>query len=114
MAVGCSIWAEVQNGAWIGQEPAFESPVNMGTHCAKGAATRELAIGHRRLKHPVKLEGGKWRRISWDQAYNEIAEKMQAIRKESGPDALFGFEQCLRLKLADHAAEDVAQQVDGL
>ena len=31
-AVGCSIWAEVENGVWIGQEPVFESPVNMGTH----------------------------------------------------------------------------------
>src|SRR3546814_14205626 len=26
-AVGCSIWAEVQNGVWTGQEPVFESPV---------------------------------------------------------------------------------------
>src|SRR3546814_7574830 len=49
-AVGCSIWAEVQNGVWTGQEPVFESPVNMGTHCAKGAATRELVLGERRLK----------------------------------------------------------------
>ena len=49
-SVGCSIWAEVQNGVWIGQEPVFESPINMGTHCAKGAATRELAKGDRRLK----------------------------------------------------------------
>lgn len=67
-AVGCSIWAEVENGTWIGQEPAFESPVNMATHCAKGGATRELAIGERRLKYPTKLEGGRWKRISWDQA----------------------------------------------
>jgi formate dehydrogenase major subunit len=58
-AVGCSIWAEVQNGVWVGQEPVFESPVNMGTHCAKGAATRELAIGERRLKYPMELVGGQ-------------------------------------------------------
>jgi len=88
-AVGCSIWAEVQNGAWIGQEPAFESPVNMGTHCAKGAATRELAIGHRRLKHPVKIEGGRWRRISWEEALEEIGAKMLEIREASGPDAVY-------------------------
>lgn len=29
-SVGCSIWAEVQNGVWIGQEPVFESPIKLG------------------------------------------------------------------------------------
>src|SRR5918996_5572051 len=37
-AVGCTVVAEVQNGVWIGQEPAFDSPINLGAHCAKGAA----------------------------------------------------------------------------
>ena len=88
-AVGCSIWAEVKNGVWIGQEPVFESPINMGTHCAKGAATRELAIGHRRLKHPVKLEGGRWRRISWEEAIEEIGSQMLEIREKAGPDSVY-------------------------
>ena len=65
-SVGCSIWAEIENGAWIGQEPAFESPINQGTHCAKGAAMREISLGERRLKYPMKRVGGEWTRISWD------------------------------------------------
>ncbi len=88
-AVGCSIWAEVKNGAWIGQEPVFESPINLGTHCAKGAATRELAIGHRRLKYPLKRENGAWKKISWDQAIDEIGDKLLDIRKKSGPDSVY-------------------------
>ncbi|HMA14761.1 MAG TPA: molybdopterin-dependent oxidoreductase, partial [Kiloniellaceae bacterium] len=88
-AVGCSIWAEVENGAWTGQEPAFESPVNMGTHCAKGAATRELAIGHRRLKYPAKLEGGRWRRVSWKEAIEEVSAKLLQIRESAGPDSVY-------------------------
>lgn len=88
-AVGCSIWAEVQNGVWVGQEPAFESPINLGTHCAKGAATRELAIGARRLKYPTKLENGKWVRISWEQAINEIGDQLLEIRKRKGPDSVY-------------------------
>jgi formate dehydrogenase major subunit len=39
-SVGCTVIAEVQNGVWVGQEPAWESPINRGTHCAKGAAVR--------------------------------------------------------------------------
>src|SRR5687767_2119412 len=41
-AVGCTVLAEVQAGVWVGQEPNWDSPINIGTHCAKGAATREL------------------------------------------------------------------------
>ena len=37
-SVGCSVTAEVQNGVWVGQEPAWDSPINRGTHCAKGAS----------------------------------------------------------------------------
>src|SRR5262249_9371453 len=41
-SVACTVRAEVQNGVWVGQEPNWDSPINLGTHCAKGAATREL------------------------------------------------------------------------
>ncbi len=87
-SVGCSIWAEVQDGVWIGQEPVFESPINQGTHCAKGAAARETAVGERRLKYPMKKEGGAWRRIPWDQAIAEISAQMLRIREESGPESV--------------------------
>ena len=42
-SVGCTVMAEVSEGVWIGQEPGWESPINRGSHCAKGAAVRELA-----------------------------------------------------------------------
>ena len=48
-SVGCTVIAEVQNGVWVGQEPGWDSPINRGSHCAKGAATRELVHGDRRL-----------------------------------------------------------------
>ena len=43
-SVGCTVTAEVQNGVWVGQEPAWDSPINRGTHCAKGAAIREIVF----------------------------------------------------------------------
>ena len=88
-SVGCTVLAEVQGGVWIGQEPGFDSPFNLGAHCAKGAAVREHAHGERRLKYPTKLVGGKWKRISWDDAINEIGDKMMEIRKQSGPDSVY-------------------------
>lgn len=61
-AVGCGLYAEVQNGVWTGQEPAFDHPFNAGGHCAKGAALREHGHGEKRLKYPMKLVDGKWKK----------------------------------------------------
>ncbi len=58
-SVGCGVYAEVKNGVWVGQEPAFDHPFNLGSHCAKGASVREHGHGERRLKYPMKLVGGK-------------------------------------------------------
>ena len=88
-SVGCAIDAHVQNGVWVRQEPVFDSPLNLGAHCAKGASIREHGHGEYRLKSPMKLVDGKWQKISWDQAINEVGDKLLAIRKDSGPDATF-------------------------
>ena len=88
-AVGCTVTAEVANGVWIGQEPSWDSPLNRGSHCAKGAAVRELVHGDRRLKYPMKMVNGQWTRLSWDQAISEIGDKITAIREKSGPDSVY-------------------------
>ncbi|WP_299736651.1 formate dehydrogenase subunit alpha [uncultured Roseobacter sp.] len=88
-SVGCTVIAEVANGVWTGQEPGWDSPFNLGAHCAKGAAVREHAHGERRLKYPMKKEGGEWKRISWEEAINEIGDGMMKIREESGPDSVY-------------------------
>ena len=88
-SVGCTVIAEVDNGVWTGQEPGWDSPFNLGAHCAKGASVREHAHGERRLKYPMKKEGGEWKRISWEQAINEIGDGMNTIREESGPDSVY-------------------------
>jgi formate dehydrogenase major subunit len=88
-SVGCTVLAEVSNGVWIGQEPGWDSPINRGSHCAKGAATRELVHGDRRLRYPMKLVDGQWQRISWDTAINEIGDKMNEIRKKSGAESVY-------------------------
>jgi formate dehydrogenase major subunit len=74
-SVGCTVKAEVQNGVWVGQEPAYGSPINRGTHCAKGASVRELVHGDRRIKYPMKKVGGTWQRITWDQALTRSARR---------------------------------------
>src|SRR5690348_836236 len=88
-AVGCTVTAEVSNGVWIGQEPSWDSPINRGSHCAKGASVRELVSGERRLKYPMKLVNGEWTRIKWDQAIDEIGNKLLEIRQKSGSESVY-------------------------
>ena len=88
-SVGCTVTAEVRDGVWVGQEPSWDSPFNLGAHCAKGSSVRELGHGERRLKYPMKLVNGTYTRISWEQAINEIGDQMLKIREESGPDSVY-------------------------
>src|SRR6476620_8473868 len=88
-SVGCAIDAVVENGVWVRQEPVFDSPINLGAHCAKGAAIREHGHGEFRLRYPMKLVDGKYERISWDTALNEISAKLLELRKASGPDSVY-------------------------
>jgi formate dehydrogenase major subunit len=88
-AVGCTVTAEVLNGVWIGQEPSWDSPINRGSHCAKGASVRELVHSDRRLRYPMKLVNGQWTRVSWDTAVNEIGDKLMQIRGKSGAESVY-------------------------
>jgi len=87
-AVGCGINAEVNNGVWIRQELAQDHPISRGGHCCKGASAIDMVTSEKRLKNPMKKVGGKWQKISWDQALDEISKKLTDIREKDGPDAL--------------------------
>ena len=88
-SVGCSVIGEVSNGVWIGQEPDYDSPINRGSHCCKGAAVRDDVLSDRRLRYPMKLVNGRWSRLSWDRAIDEIGDKLLEIRAKSGPDSVY-------------------------
>ncbi len=92
-SVGCAIDAVVKNGVWVRHEPVFDSPINLGAHCAKGASIREHGMTEHshRLKYPMKLnnKSGKYERISWDTALTEVAAKLEQIRKDHTPDSIF-------------------------
>lgn len=88
-SVGCAVDAVVENGVWVRQEPVFDSPINLGAHCAKGAALREHGHGEYRLRYPMKLVNGKYERISWDTALTEISAQLLKLREDSGPDSVY-------------------------
>lgn len=88
-SVGCGVYAEVQEGVWTRQEPAFDHPINRGAHCAKGASLRQHGHSSRRLKYPMKLVGGEWQRLSWEDAIEEIGDKVLSLTDQHGPDSIY-------------------------
>jgi anaerobic selenocysteine-containing dehydrogenase len=54
--------------------------------------TADLVYHPDRLKHPLRRIGkrgsGKWQRITWDEALDEISDRLLTIRRDFGPEAI--------------------------
>jgi anaerobic selenocysteine-containing dehydrogenase len=61
--------------------------------CAKGLAMIDILYSPDRLKYPLKRIGrrgeGKWEQISWDEALNMMAERLQQVKEANGPEAVW-------------------------
>lgn len=86
-SVGCGLKAEVQNGVWVRQEVAQDHPISGGGHCCKGADMIDMIKSEVRVKYPMVKEKGNWKRITWDEAYTRIGNKLKEIREKYNPDA---------------------------
>jgi thiosulfate reductase/polysulfide reductase chain A len=89
---GCSTLMHVKDGELLKVVGDPEGPLNHGKLCPIGAATTQLVYHPDRLKYPLRRKGprgsGDWERISWDEALDEISEKILKIREESGPESI--------------------------
>ena len=66
-------------------------PVNDGGVCALGLSGLQLLYGPWRVAGPKKKENGRWKKISWDRALSEIAEKLNELREAGKADAIAGI-----------------------
>ncbi|WP_202983591.1 DMSO/selenate family reductase complex A subunit [Ferrimonas lipolytica] len=61
--------------------------------CLRGRSLRRRIYNPDRLKYPLKRIGargeGKFKRISWDEAYDEIVASLARIRKDYGNEAIY-------------------------
>ncbi len=89
---GCGVDLHVSEGRLtkVVGDPA--SPLNKGSLCPIGGNTLALVYHPDRLKYPLRRTGargeGKWQRISWDEALDEIARRVQAIKDSHGAQAI--------------------------
>ena len=89
----CATIATVENGRVTKLEPDHDHP-NGGVMCVKGKAAPELVYNSDRLNYPLKRTRPKsdadpgWQRVSWDEALDDIARRLLAIREQHGAKAL--------------------------
>jgi thiosulfate reductase/polysulfide reductase chain A len=89
---GCGVLLHVKDGRLVKVEGDRESPLNHGRLCPIGTATLDIVYHPARLKYPMRRQGPRgscqWKRVSWDAALDEIAERLGAIRDTLGPQAI--------------------------
>ena len=89
---GCGALLHVRDGKLIKVEGDPASPLNHGRLCPIGTVTVDLVNHPDRLQYPLRRKGprgsGEWQRITWDEALDEISERVLAIRDEFGPEAI--------------------------
>ena len=87
-AVGCGQVVYTRDGELVDIEGNPRSPINQGTLCPKGAASRQLVQQPGRLTK-VKYRGPgatEWRELELDEAMDMIAERVIAAREEGWQD----------------------------
>ncbi|MDP2936926.1 MAG: molybdopterin-dependent oxidoreductase [Dehalococcoidia bacterium] len=85
----CGVLAYVVGDRLYKLEGNFRHSQSQGKICARGSAGVKLLYDPDRLKYPLKRVGeGLFDRISWDQAFREIGDKLAAIKDQNGPQAL--------------------------
>ena len=88
----CGIYAHVKDGRFVSVEGMKESPVNRGKLCPKAYGAPQWVYSPDRLKHPMKRVGdkgdGKFERITWDEALDIIADRLQEQKEKYGPESL--------------------------
>ncbi|MBT3820029.1 MAG: molybdopterin-dependent oxidoreductase, partial [Nitrospinaceae bacterium] len=91
----CGIHAHVKNGRVNRIEGNPDDPLSRGKLCPRGVAGIGQLYDPDRLRTPLIRErsGGKqfWREASWDEALDFAAERLDAVRKKYGPEAIALF-----------------------
>ncbi len=99
-AGNCGVIVQVQDGQITKITGNPEHPISRGFICERIKYAIKWLYHPDQLKYPLKRAGekgeGKWQRITWDQALDEIAEKLNELKEKFGPETLACTEGTLR------------------
>tara|TARA_R110002049_G_scaffold303764_1_gene498339 strand:+ start:1868 stop:4078 length:2211 start_codon:yes stop_codon:yes gene_type:complete len=89
--IHCLLTAEVVEGQVVKVRALEGNPVYHGNICMKGIYAPKGFASPKRIQYPLKRIGergsGQWERVTWDEALDDIAKRLQAVVAEHGPEA---------------------------
>ncbi len=95
---GCGVMVGVKDGHVVATHGDMQAEVNRGLNCVKGYFLSKIMYGEDRLTTPLmrKRAGvydkdGEFEPVSWDEAFDLMAEKCKAVLREKGPEAVGMF-----------------------
>jgi nitrate reductase NapA len=95
---GCSVLVGTKGGRMVATQGDPDAPVNRGLNCIKGYFLSKIVYGQDRLTQPLlRMKNGKFDKngefapVSWDQAFDIMAEKYKAAIKKKGPTSVGMF-----------------------
>ena len=95
---GCSVMVATKDNHVVATHGDVLSPVNRGLNCVKGYFLSKIMYGQDRLTQPLlrKKNGvydknGDFTPVSWDEAFDVMAEKWKAALKAKGPTSVGMF-----------------------
>src|SRR5690606_16837722 len=93
--VGCGVMVATKDNKVVATHGDVKADVNRGLNCIKGYFLSKIMYGGDRLRTPMlRMKDGKYHKqgeftpISWDQAFDIMAEKVKTAIRESGPDSV--------------------------
>lgn len=101
----CGLIAEVEGDRLVALRGDPDHPVTAGFLCFRTSRFPALAAGPDRVRAPLIRRGGKLVETSLDEALDLVAERLLAIRAESGPAAIFHYRSGGSLGLLKHLAD---------
>ncbi len=88
---GCGLDVHVEQGKIVKVEGMKEHPMNKGALCVKAENIVDYVYAEDRIKFPIRKQNGVWKRISWDQALDEISARLANNKEKYGPESLMTF-----------------------
>ncbi|MCO5082536.1 MAG: periplasmic nitrate reductase subunit alpha [Rhizobiaceae bacterium] len=95
---GCGVMVGVKDGHVVATHGDMQAEVNRGLNCVKGYFLSKIMYGEDRLTTPLMRKrggvydkDGEFEPVSWDEAFNLMAEKCKAVLREKGPEAVGMF-----------------------
>lgn len=86
--VGCNIFLNVKDDKVVKVTSEVGTVPNDGNLCIKGRFGKDMVHHPDRLKEPMIRKNGHLEEVTWDEAFDYIADKLQTIKEKDGPDSI--------------------------